>query len=152
MGFERKKIMVLVFEDPDLEGLEIKARSVSAGTALAAARGLEGGAGIADVDRMLRALAGCPPECGSGHDELPPGQEHYLNRLVSWNLEEDGMPVPLDYAGLLSLDLDFVKTIAETWLDSAVGTPGDLGKDSTAGGPPGEVSIPMETLSPDLLS
>lgn len=162
MGFQLQKVMLIEFEDPDLEGLEVRARR-------ATVAGILGIMGIVDaldrpasqrsiadlhnVDRLFRALAGCPAGCVDEHLELPPGQDHYLNRLVSWNLEEvdsrndNFVPVPANYEGLIAQDFDFSLNLAMAWLNSIVGTPGPLEPTSSAGGQPAEESIPMETLS-----
>lgn len=161
MGFKRNKTFVLVFEDEDLAGLEVKARGATVAGMLGAVEllatfegsgKLAGGMSAKDLahfDRLFRTMAGCPAECLDQHDELPPGQDHYLNRLVSWNLEdEDDQPVPADYYGLMSQDADFAMTLVMAWMDGVLGTPGPLGRNSNDGMPPEGVSIPMETLPP----
>lgn len=159
MGFKRNKTFVLVFEDEDLAGLEVKARGATVAGMLGAVELLSvfegksasnlGAKDMAHLDRLFRTMAGCPAECLDQHDELPPGQDHYLNRIVSWNLEdEDDQPVPADYYGLMSQDADFAMTLVMAWMDGVLGTPGPLGRNSNDGMPPEGVSIPMETLPP----
>lgn len=159
MGFKRNKTFVLVFEDEALAGLEVRARGATVAGMLGAVELLsvfEGksasGMSAKDLvhfDRLFRTMAGCPAECLDQHDELPPGQEHYLNRIVSWNLEdENDQPVPADYFGLMSQDADFAMALVMAWMDGVLGTPGPLGRNSNDGMPPEGVSIPMETLSP----
>lgn len=163
MGFKRSKVFVLAFEGEEFEGLEVKARGATVASMLGAVDLLNtfgdekasaaklSASDLAEVGRLFRVLAGCPAECLDQHEELPPGQEHYLNRLVSWNLEEDdGTPVPADYHGLMSQDIDFAIELVMAWLDGVLGTPGPLEPSSNDGMPPAGVSIPMETLSPVL--
>lgn len=163
MGFKRQKTFLLEFEGEEFEGLEVRTRGASVAgvlgvldvAALLGGKG-EGLTGLlrGQVDRLFRALAGCPTACSATHLELAEvGLEHYENRIVSWNLEgEDGRPVPADYRGLVDQDFDFASALAYAWLDGVLGTPGPLAPTSNDGGPPGAESIPMAALSPGLLS
>ena len=155
MGFERNRVYLLTFEDPDLEGLEVRAKPASAGQLLTLIELMDrvqqsGEENVKDVLTLIRMFGGCPPDCSDPHDDQ--GGNPYVNRLQSWNLEENGVPVPANYVGLMDQDLDFVTSMIDAWIKAQVGTSDELGKDSNSGGPSPEAQIPMETLSPALLS
>lgn len=156
MGFQRNRTYLLVFEDEDLQGLEVRARPAAAGHLLNLIELVDrveqgGGKNITDVMKLIRMFAGCPLNCDWEHEEE--NGNHYVNRVKSWNLEdEDGNPIPTDYHGVMSQDLDFVTSMIHAWIDAQVGVSDELGKGSNSGGPSEEVKIPMETLSPALLS
>lgn len=155
MGFERSRIFVLEFEDEELKGLEVRVKPASAGALMSALelvdmveRPNHSTKDLMEIDRLFRIFGGCPPDCGWTHDDQ--GGNHFVNRIVSWNLMQDGQEVPANYLGLMSEDLEFVVAMIYAWIDAQVGTPGELGKGSKSGGPSGEDSIPMELLSPVL--
>lgn len=133
MGFKRSaKIYKLVFDDPELEGLEVRARSLSIGEM----RRLSANQQDADDNTVTEMLAA------------------FVKALVDWNLEdEDGNPVPHTVAALEEFpDNDFVLGMINTWIDAVIGVDAELGKDSPSGEPFPEGSIPMEPLSPSLAS
>lgn len=152
MGYERGTTFVLTFEDPSFEGLEVRARGISTGhlfRILDLVEMLEeknlSPAQIKQLDTLFRVFAGCPAGCTAAHEDQ--GGNHYARKLKSWNLTEDGEPVPATYEGLMSQDFEFTQTLVEAWLDGMVGTPGPLDESSTDGGQFQEESIPMEILS-----
>lgn len=117
MGFKHHaKTYVLTFDDPELEGLEVKARSLS----------------FAEVD-----------------DDDTPVIELFARALISWNLEdEDGKPLVTTLETLQNYpDVDFVTTLAKTWIEAVTGVDDELGKDSPSGKQSLEQSLPMEPLS-----
>jgi|ERR1044072_567283 hypothetical protein len=161
MGYERNRVFLLTFEDPDLAGLEVRAKSASTGQLMSMMDLMEltnrdslDPGDIKRMDKLFRTFAGCPDECVQTHEDLggEPGVRHYISKIKSWNLEEDGIPVPPTYEGLMDQDMEFVVALVFAWMDGQVGTPGELGKDSNDGGRSVEVSIPMEPLSPVHLS
>ncbi|MGH3381368.1 MAG: hypothetical protein ACRDP6_42215 [Actinoallomurus sp.] len=141
MGYKRNKIYKLVFADPEFEGLEVRARSVSTGkfleiVELAKLRDREStelsAEDMAKVTGMLEVFAGA---------------------LISWNLEDDDdQPVPATHEGLLSQDLDFVLDLVKAWMDAVVSVPDDVGKGSASGVTFPEASLPMDPLSDARLS
>lgn len=154
MGYKRNKVYLLTFDDPEFEGLEIRCKGASIGAVTGAVSFTNWTDKdftpemAKDLPRVVRILAGCSVDCIEKHDELPEGQTHYANRIVSWNLEEeDGTAVPANYEGLLSQDIDFVMAVCFAWMDGVVGTPGPLDGNSLAGGQSVEALIPMETSS-----
>jgi hypothetical protein len=151
MGFKRGTYL-LTFDDPRLEGLEIRARGASVAE-VATVMGLAYLAGkdvtkedMAELDILFRLFAGCPQLCTWAHEDR--AGQHYVSKIISWNLEDDDdTPVAPSYEQLVSEEMAFQVSTVMNWLDAVLGTPGELGKDSSSGGPLAEESIPMETLS-----
>jgi hypothetical protein len=152
MGYKRPTY-VLIFDDPQYEGLEIRTRGASIGQVtelmdlmrLADLKDVSK-QDLAELEKLWRMFAGCPDVCTWPHEDQ--GGNHYVSKIKEWNLEdEDDVPVPPTYAGFMDQDLNFQMAVAFAWLDAAIGTPGELGKDSSSGGQSPEVSIPMEVLS-----
>jgi len=138
MGFKvQRKVYKLVFKDPDYEGLEVTARSLSAGELwefIAAEKaGASGGDGGLEGRRQtLQMLA---------------------DALVSWNAEdEDGKPIPMTIEGLLSQDPGFGAHVMDAWTDALVGISAPLSPTSSDGLPSLEASIPMDVPSSSLAS
>jgi len=133
MGYRRSpKAYRLKFEDPDLAGLEVTARSLPLGDFLKVAElaGTGAGNGMKSAGQLFAAFA---------------------SALVEWNLEDDdGQPVPATLEGVHSQELDFMMTVVMAWIQamSAVDTP-------LPGGSPNGVpsalapSLPMEPRSPN---
>lgn len=137
MGFKvQRRIYRLVFEDPNLAGAIVRAKSIPFGEFLTIGRlaseiqdrGTQHAQEL--MDRMCITVSGA---------------------LVDWNLEdEDGTPIPCTADGLLSLDPDLAMTIIRAWMDAMGSVPDPLGGPSSGGGNFPEASIPMETLSVNL--
>jgi hypothetical protein len=163
MGYQRNKAYLLAFDDPEYEGLEIRARGLSISRAMVAMRL----ASVFDndernfspeelkkLDTLIRMFAGCPDGCPQVHEELiEQGGGHYTSRILSWNLEdESGAALEPDYVTFTDQDADFTMSVVMAWLQGVLSTPAPLDGNSNDGKPPEVVSIPMETLSPALLS
>lgn len=134
MGFERKrKVFKLKFADPEFDGLEVLAASPSMDTFVAIARHAGKNVDTEALDELLG---------------------HFCVSLISWNLEEDGVPVPATVEGLRTQEPDFVLEVVDAWMDAVNGTSANdpLAQPSDAGGQFQEALIPMETLSPSLAS
>lgn len=151
MGFKRGTYL-LTFDDPRLEGLEIRARGASVaevttvmGLAYLADKDVTR-EDMAELDILFRLFAGCPQLCTWEHEDR--AGQHYASKIISWNLEDDDdTPVTPSYEQLVSEEMAFQVSTVMTWLDAVIGTPGELGKDLSSGGPSAEESIPMEMLS-----
>jgi hypothetical protein len=134
VGFVRqKKIFKLVFADPEMEGLEVRIRSMSIEQAL-------------DVAELATVAANQRDRIYQLTDALAAG-------IVSWNLEELDdqevpQPVPATAAGLRSQDLDLLLAIVRAWINAVLAVSPPLAKPSPDGGPSLEASIPMESPLP----
>lgn len=131
----KAKVYKLVFEDPEFEGLEVRAKSVPTGQFL-----------------ELTALAdstgeSVTPEDMAAIEGLFSG---FADALVSWNVEkEDGTAVPADLAGIKAQDFDFMFTVIMAWMDAIAGVAAPLGRTSNSGSAALEASIPMAPSSSD---
>lgn len=129
MGYKKQsRIYKLVFDDPDYEGLEVRAKSLSIGKMRKFMRDRDSDDEAA-MEKSLEVFEGC---------------------LVSWNLEEeDGTPVPPNREGFDSLDVDFVMHLISVWMETITGVPDEspLHGKSSGGAQSLEASIPMEPLS-----
>jgi hypothetical protein len=144
MGGYRKKPKLYTLkwaEGDELHGLEVttKGASIERLTSLAGmAQKVRGddadvAMALAEADKLFGAFAAC---------------------LVSWNLEdENGAPLPPTYEAITGLDdFDFVIDLVTTWLDAVSGVDNPLPQGSANGASALEASLPMETLSPSLVS
>lgn len=140
MGYKRpKRIFKLKFTDPEMGGLEVRAKSTSLGGFLTIAKLVDlkdrltaGDDAIAEVEELFSTFAKC---------------------LVSWNLlDDDDSPVPPTKDGLLSQDLDFVLEIIGAWAQAIGGVSTPLAMPSRDGARLLEESLPMEPLTPSLAS
>jgi hypothetical protein len=136
----RKRTFTLKFQDYDndlLDGLEVKARSVSIDDYL-------------EISDLLGNVEG--PRVG--------GRERYLNLLekfapvlVEWNAQEELDPgqvtdVPLSVAGLMSLEEWVATEIVRSWLVAVSSVPVPLARPSSDG----EQSPALSTLPVEMLS
>lgn len=128
MGYVRERVLLLTFEDPQYEGLQVRVRSLSIGQVL-------------DI---------IDPPTGEGgvRDQALLNAQRLADGLVSWNLEyPDGTPVPMTVDGILSQDRELITDINSARLREAVAVPAPLDQPSPDGGQSAEPSIPMEVLS-----
>lgn len=140
MGYRReRRIIRLVFEDEELAGLEVRARSVSLG-------------------RMLDLLDLADRAKEQDRQAIEHIFRMFADALESWNLEdENDTPVPLTYEGLLGQDTDFVMDLVLAWKDGVAGIRVPLDQPSSDGSASqttagAELLIPMEPLSASLAS
>lgn len=123
------KIFNLSFEDPDYEGLNVRARSRTLGEILEVADQAESarsGAGISQVRELL---------------------ELFVDSLESWNLTgQDDQDVPPTMEGLLGQEMDLALDIVLAWFDSMASVAGPLARGSTNGSKFQEASLPMVDL------
>ncbi len=140
MGFVwRGKSYRLVFEDPDLAGLEVVAKSASVGAYRR----------IADL--ATREFSNPPSK--EDMAEIDHLFDEFAKVLVSWNLEDedtDGKrtPVSATAAGMQSQDLTLIRQIIWAWMEAVAGIAAPLDPPSGGGEPSLEESLPMEVLSP----
>lgn len=139
MGFVRNRIFKLVFEDPQMDGLEVRARSVP-----------------------LRDILDLTKLAGQDLNALPDDERLavveamlglFAKALVSWNIEDEdteggpNVPLPADLDGLKSLEVDFAMEIVAQWMEAIMGVIGPLGRKFSSGVPSLEASLPMDPLS-----
>lgn len=126
-GFRREKPLYrLRFEDDELQGLEVMAKSVPLREFIEQAK-LEQRAKEGDPDAFEGIL------------------RHMAGVLVSWNLEdEEGNEIPCTYDGLLTQDLGFVIDISQAYQQAVAGVPKSSLNGSNGGGTFPERSIQME--------
>lgn len=120
MGFSLNRNYILLFEDTDLEGAEVKLRATPVGVPLKIRNGLG--------DEEIAALL--------------------ADYVVSWNLDGlDGEPLPITAEAIIdNLEASVVALIVRHWMDAATGVTAPLDGRSTSGGQSLEVNIPMAEL------
>jgi hypothetical protein len=133
----KPKAYRLVFQETDLAGLEVTARSLNTGQFLEF-----------QAARLTQARGG---------EAAEPATQTMLQMLsdaiISWNAEtEDGQKIPFTMDGLRSLELDFTMAIINAWTNAINGVPAPLSATSSGGSPSLEASIPMDVPSASLVS
>jgi hypothetical protein len=133
MGFQKpKKIFVITFEEGSpYHGLTMRTTSTSAGKLLSLMELINWGDGERKFDSEDKEKV---------HDLF----KMFADCIKSWNMEDEGVPVPPTTDGLLSLDMETVMDLMEEWMDLMVKPSAPLGQKSTDGTSPPEESIPME--------
>ena len=128
-GFKpKRRTFVLEFEDDDLTGFTVKARSVSLGeflefTDLAAQSGALQ-AGVSALDDLAGGI--------SAVREL---FTRFAGVITEWNLlGDDDQPVPVGLDGLLGLEFPVVQALIGAWMSGAADVTGPLGGTSPRGG------------------
>lgn len=139
MGYLRKRRQfVLVFEDEEFTGLEIRASSTS----------LEKYLDFMDAVEKDRSKDALTSEQRAQMEELC---GLFIENVQSWNLQHEGpngeaVDTPITLAGLKKHDLGFVFDVVFAWMDGVTGVSGPLARKSGDGKPSPEESIPMESL------
>jgi hypothetical protein len=127
-GYKRKaKNYVLAFEDPEMDGLEVRVKSMSVGK----------------VREFLAKSRSNEVDVGATFDDFADG-------LLSWNLlDDDDQPVPPTRVGIDAQDVDFIMAIVTAWMETITGVPDadPLDGRSNSGEPSLVASLPMEPLS-----
>jgi hypothetical protein len=144
VGFTPEKtIYKLVFDDPRLNGLEVRARKANMGDILYFGR----------AEEIAQEMAGGQLSDVEAAEKLREMYERFANIVVDWNVEDDdGEPVPISVDGFLSQEQDFLNMIIAAWMRAGTAVPVPLAQPSSDGDPSLVASIPMETLSPSLAS
>ena len=127
MGFQyQARVYNLVFDDPNLNGLEVKVGSLSIGE--------------------LRRITERPD--GEDSETTEVMLASFAKALISWNLEDGaGFPVPTNSQGINDQPMDLIMSIVQAWLSAMTDVDEQLGKGSPSGRQSLEASIPMELLS-----
>jgi hypothetical protein len=160
MGYKpQKKVFKLKFADPEYEGLEVMAKSVSTGTLLEfqalateARQSTPGLTSESSREEIAEAIAASNGN-SDGVEKFSLLVDKFAGVLISWNVEEevelpDGgtvdVPVPANRDGLLAQDPDFVMAIIMAWTDAVSGVNSPLPNASPSGETFPELSLPME--------
>lgn len=114
MGYNKVPTIHTLDKIKDADGLIVRLKSLKVGK----------------LRQLVRILES---EERSLDDVLDETFELLSANAVSWNLEEDGQPVPFERAGIEDLELSQLFNILGAWLDSMTSVGEDLGKDSTSG-------------------
>jgi hypothetical protein len=141
-GYVRPRTIKLTWADGEFAGLEIRARRVSIETFFDLAPLIEGG-----IDASHQ----------EGRKELLAKFQDFGRVLVSWNLEDEDehgntTPIPCTAAEFMQMDPKFVREVLDQWAEAVAGVADPLDAPSPGGEPFQEASLPMETLSPSLVS
>lgn len=127
MAYQRKrKVYTLDFGGTEYDGLMVKVQGLTTGEYL-----------------ELVTLTGSSGESNNETEQL---LKLFATHLVSWNLEEDGIPVGTSFDGVKSNDLAMNMAIIDAWTGAMVNVPKETEKKSLAGDPSLVASIPTETL------
>lgn len=127
MGFEyNPKLRKLIFEDPEMAGLEARVKLPAMAVVLKVAS-MQGARVDADGFKDLVA--------------------DFADCLVEWNLEKKGEPVPPTLEGLLEQDQDLLIMLVDAWQSGLAGVDAPLETPSRDGEPSLVASIPMAPLS-----
>jgi len=131
VGYERNpKVYHLKFQDGEYAGLEVRVRSLS-------------------MKQLLTIRTGNGEE---GKDGTETAVRFLAERIIDWNLTDQGVPVPTTLDAILDEDDDFVLAIINKWTNAVSGVGAPLPESSPSGEPSPVASIPMEPLSESLVS
>lgn len=137
MGFEFEDTEYeLKFEDPKLDGLIVRMRSLTIGELLDLQmlfdEATNGELPVSSVDKLLAKMAAS---------------------LVSWNVTRHGKAVPATLAGIRAQNLGAILRIIQAWMGVIADVPPPLSSSSNGTGQLDlERSMPMAPLSPSLSS
>lgn len=128
MGFRKQATLYkLKFEDPDMEGLVVVARSLP----------------LKDFLEINR-LGVFEDDPGKQAEQSELVFKKFAGALVEWNLEtEEGEEVPATYDGIASQELSFILTIIRAWMEAIGNIPKPSQTGSNGSGTFPEQSIPM---------
>lgn len=136
-GYQRSTLK-LVFDDPDLEGLEVKARRLT----------------IREILEVSKLRDSIDLTADDALEQVEALATVLSKPLLAWNLEvepadgEDPVPVELTPAALVDMDLAFLLAVTSALMAASVRVAPPLPRPSDDGGPLAGLSIPMEALSP----
>ena len=123
MGFKpKRRTFVLEFEDPDLEGLTIKARSATVAEFLT-------------ITELASSVGDQPGDAARGLGAVRDLFGAFVPVITDWNLDgDDDQPLPVTVDSLLSLDFPMVMAVIEAWMGGVTDVLGPLGKPSPTTG------------------
>lgn len=129
MAFQKKTYNLKYEEGHALHGLEVKI----------------GGLSIGDLEIMaaLRSEA----EGASSFEKIVPMLEIFSKSLVSWNYEDEGVPIGTSLAEIREKgDARDVIPVILSWVTEVGDIPSPLPASSNSGKPSQEANLPMEAL------
>lgn len=128
MGGYKRPTLKLIFADPEMDGLEVRAKRLNIGNLFRVAALADMGHGLVQREEKLTELF-----------------EALGASITSWNLEEDDdTPVPTTPAGLRGQDMRLLLAITHSLIEASAGVARPLEQPSPGGEPSLEASIPME--------
>ena len=140
----KRKLYQLRFEDHP--GFEVTMGGLSIDGFMSLARQA---AGMQGLD--LAAMKG--PELEQALESVDGLFTRFAKSLKAWNLDDDdGRPVPETAAGVRGQELDFILEITMAWMDAIASVDIPLPQPANEPETFPEGSIPMEPLSPSLMS
>lgn len=130
MGFRRTPTAYkLKFENPELDGLEVIARTLP----------------LRDFLEINKLALSAADDVAKQTEQSEVMVKKFAEALISWNLEdEDGKPVPATYKSLIAQELPFVMEIIQAWMEAVASVPKSSDSGSNGSGIFPEQSIPME--------
>jgi hypothetical protein len=131
MGFEIALLKLTFDEASEFHGLEVRAKRLS-------------------IAGLLEIIGLRTNDDLTGVEKLEKTAELLAKGLKSWNLEEDGVPVPVSVESLLAQPPNFVSDVTTAWMGAGSAVSPPLPQPSTDGEQSLEASIPMEPVSPSL--
>lgn len=79
-----------------------------------------------------------------GNQEVEDDAKIFAEHLISWDLTENGEPVPLTAEGVMRLEEPLMRLIVGEWIKATRGVTAPLDHRSSGGAKPQEEQIPME--------
>lgn len=121
MGYRRDRTYKLVFQDEDMDGLEVRCKSLPLAKFLQMVAIIDGGVDMSNVADLIAEFA---------------------KVIVSWNVvSEDDQLIPVTAEALMGQDYEFVIAIIRAWAQAISGVSAPLERPSPDGEM--EASIPM---------
>lgn len=115
------------------------------GTRLNGAHIVIGGLTLGEL-RLMERSGGTEITPAEAEARIEKQQQIVASRLIEWDLEDRDGPLPMTVDGLNRLGLAHWAELVQAWLTALTSVPDAVGKASSDGTSPLEVSIPMETL------
>lgn len=126
MGYQRKSYAIKWPEGHAHHGLEVKLRGLSGQDLL-----------------KVSSLRG---ENSMDEELLGEVFEILAERIIAWNLEDDGVPILPTVESVRGEDFGMIMDILGAWTEAVTSVLAPLGERSNSGEQSQELSIPMETL------
>ena len=128
-GFKpKRRVFVLEFEDDDLAGFVVKARSVTLGEYMEFVE-------MAADAGALREKSIDLSDAQGAMDMVTGMFSKFVKVITEWNLlDDDDQPVPVSVEALLGLDFQIVQALMTAWMGGVADVAGPLGGTSPTTG------------------